>query len=189
MSDTSNATNAKNAGRRRRPFEIATLLIPCRGGRARVMDASDEEFQSFIKGAGLPVDDQGIAEWSFDDRCGIINHAIKHGVQLPFIEEKDTGVYAPSGPLSKASQDAFSERAWEQKNSGPNKNNSSAELFTSPESAPQQGMIDIDDAPIISGWANIVKATLQSGSPDEHPLTPPMPAPTVRPFPDLEGEE
>lgn len=110
MNDMLNAGSAKSAGRRLRPYEIAILLIPLAGGGSvRVMDGSDEQFQDFIK--CVPVDTQGIAEWSFDDRVGIINHALKYGLKLPFVEEEDTGVYAPYGPLSKASQDAFSERA------------------------------------------------------------------------------
>jgi hypothetical protein len=92
MNDISNAANAKSAGSipRLRPYEIATLLIAPGGGRTvRVMDATDDEFQMFVLDAGLPVEEDGIAEWSFDDRCGIINHALKHGIKLPFIENKN----------------------------------------------------------------------------------------------------
>jgi hypothetical protein len=126
------------------------------------MDATDEQFQNFIKGAGVPVDDQGIAEWSFDDRCGIINHALKYGVKLPFVE-----------------QNQFVN------NSNLNKNNSQSELLPRPEPA-SQAMIDIPGAPIISGWANIIRATMHS---DTHPLEPaPAPSSNVRQYPDLEGE-
>lgn len=127
MSDTSNVGNAKSAGRRLRPFEIATLLIPLQGGEtARVMDATDGQFQSFIKGAGVPVDDQGIAEWSFDDRCGIINHALKYGLQLPFVE-----------------QNQFAN------NSQPNKNNSLPELLPHPKPAPQAWVEALDAYPFL----------------------------------------
>ncbi len=93
MNDISNATSAKNDGsiRRLRPFEIAFLLIPAlNGGVVRVINASDDEFQMFVLACGLPVDDNGgIAEWSFDDRIGIINHALKHEIKLPFVEKKN----------------------------------------------------------------------------------------------------
>jgi hypothetical protein len=165
MSDTSNVGNAKSAGSRLRPFEIATLLLPLQGGETvRVMDATDEQFQSFIKGAGVPVDDQGIAEWSFDDRCGIINHALKYGVALPFVE-----------------QNQFVN------NLQPNKNNSIGELLPRPEHAPQ-AMIDIPGAPIISGWANIIKGVMTGEiTTDAHPLPPVAPT-GGRDYPDLEGE-
>jgi hypothetical protein len=71
-----------------RPVEIAVLLLP--GGDeqppVKVMDATDQQFQAFIASAGIPVDEAGITEWSFDDRCGIINHAIRYGVSLPFVD-------------------------------------------------------------------------------------------------------
>jgi hypothetical protein len=90
MNDISSAGTAKSDGsiRRLRPFEIAVLLIPAmNGGMVRVINASDDEFQMFVLTAGLPIDDNGgIAEWSFDDRVGIINHALKHGVALPFVD-------------------------------------------------------------------------------------------------------
>jgi len=97
------------------------------------MDATDDEFQMFVLDAGLPVEEDGITEWSFDDRCGIINHALKHGIVLPFAD--------------------------------PNKNNSEQEQKTirseQREMAPQQGMVDIPNAPIISGWATIIKETIK----------------------------
>jgi hypothetical protein len=126
----------------------------------RVLDATDEQFEAFIRAIGIAVKagEEG-EKWSFDNRCRAINFALKRGRHLPFV----------------------------------NPNNSEPEQKTIPdvpsESAPQQGMIDIPDAPTISGWANIIKATLQSGSSDEHPLTSTTPASQGRPYPDLEGEE
>jgi hypothetical protein len=201
MSDTSNVGSAKNVGliplKRLRPFEIATLLIPLQGGElVRVMDATDAQFQGFIKDAGVPVDDQGIVEWSFDDRCGIINHALKYGVALPFVE-----------------QNQFAN------NSQPNKNNSPSELLPRPESAPQaviatpQERVDLAHVvAIVQAQPNITDNELADKlgfrrpasarfwrlkafevlgwlARDAHPLEP-MPAPSshVRQYPDLEGE-
>jgi hypothetical protein len=36
----------------------------------------------------LPIDDQGIADWSFDDRCGVINYALRQGVKLRFADDE-----------------------------------------------------------------------------------------------------
>lgn len=71
-----------------RPWEIAQKSWRSEGGLlVDVEHATDEEFQAFIESAGIPVDDNGIAEWSFDDRIGVINHAMSHGLALPFIDE------------------------------------------------------------------------------------------------------
>lgn len=53
--------------------------------------ASDAEFQAWIVSQGIPVDDNGIAEWAFEDRYGVINHALTNGLDLAFTEEKDIG--------------------------------------------------------------------------------------------------
>jgi hypothetical protein len=97
----------------------------------RILDATDEQFEAFIRAIGIAVKagDEG-EKWSFDNRCRAINFALKHGRTLPFVDP----------------------------------NNSLPEQKTipsvSPESAPQQGMIDIPNAPTISGLANIVKGVV-----------------------------
>ena len=64
--------------------------MPIENGPAvRLMDATDEQFQAFVVAAGIPVDDNGIVEWSFDDRCRVINHACKYGSGLPFVEKDE----------------------------------------------------------------------------------------------------
>src|SRR6266702_3446064 len=72
-----------------KPWEIAVKLLPSVNGQAvDVEHASDAEFQAWIETSGLSdlVDDDGIAEWSFDDRCRIINFALRKGRKLSFVE-------------------------------------------------------------------------------------------------------
>ena len=160
MTNTSNVGNAEqNGSLRLNPRQIAVKLITVAGGSpVSVLDATDEQFEAFIKQIGIPVKagDEG-QRWSFDNRCRAINYALKYRLHLPFVDTN---------------------------NSEPNKNNSDSELLPRPEPAPQ-AMIDIPGAPIISGWANILKATLQN---DEHPL-PPIAPTGGRDYPDLEEGE
>ena len=94
MIDTRDVGSDVNAGlpsipafKRLRPWEIAVKLLPTASGEpVSVEFASDEQFQIFIAGAGIPIDEEGIVEWSFDDRCGVINHALKYGLVLPFVD-------------------------------------------------------------------------------------------------------
>ncbi len=56
----------------------------------RIVDvehATDEEFQTWIASQGIPVDEEGISEWVFEDRVGVINHALRFGVNLNFAED------------------------------------------------------------------------------------------------------
>lgn len=53
-----------------------------------VEHATDDEFQAWVEWNGLPVQDNGIAEWSFDDRCMIINHVLAQGGILSFLDGK-----------------------------------------------------------------------------------------------------
>jgi hypothetical protein len=39
--------------------------------------------------ARIPVNENGIVEWSLDDRCGVINSALERGYVLPFINVRD----------------------------------------------------------------------------------------------------
>lgn len=71
------------------PWEIAEKLLPIAKGKpVSVERATDAQFQTWIAEQGIPVDDSGFPEWSFDDRCGVINHALSYGVQLQFFEEQ-----------------------------------------------------------------------------------------------------
>ena len=71
-----------------KPWEIAEKLLPFASGAVDVEHASDAEFQAWIDASGLGdmIDDAGIMAWSFDDRCRIINHALRAGRVLSFAE-------------------------------------------------------------------------------------------------------
>jgi hypothetical protein len=87
-----------------RPWQIAVKLLPSKKGPpVSVETASDEDFQRFITSAGVPIDDSGIAEWSFDDRVGVIRHAIKHGLTLPFVEPKKNSSESEENPKKNTS--------------------------------------------------------------------------------------
>jgi len=69
------------------PWDIAEKLLPIANGqRVSVEFASDAQFQAWIVAQGIPVDDAGIPDWSFDDRCGVIIYALSCGVSLHFAE-------------------------------------------------------------------------------------------------------
>lgn len=60
------------------------------GQTVSVEFATDAQFQAWIASQGVPVDDAGIAEWSFDDRCGVISYALSCGLLLRFADEKNS---------------------------------------------------------------------------------------------------
>jgi hypothetical protein len=69
------------------PWDIAEKCLPIENGQpVSVEFATDAQFQTWIVSQGVPVDEQGIAEWSFDDRCGVIMYAVEHGITLQFHE-------------------------------------------------------------------------------------------------------
>lgn len=81
----------KKQGKRLRPWQVAQLLLEVgEGKQVDVEHATDMQFEQFIEQAGIPVDTQNIAEWSFDDRCGVIYWAMERGIELPFAEIKNT---------------------------------------------------------------------------------------------------
>lgn len=72
---------------RLRPWEIAELLICKRGEQLiEVEQATDTEFQSWLDDNGIPVDDNGVEGWTFDDRCMVINYALSQGATLEFVD-------------------------------------------------------------------------------------------------------
>lgn len=74
-----------------KPWDIAEKLLPIANGQqVSVEFASDAQFQAWIVAQGVPVDDAGIAEWSFDDRCGVIMYALSCGLRLQFADEKNS---------------------------------------------------------------------------------------------------
>src|SRR6266568_711866 len=62
-------------GLRRRlpPWELAAKLLPINGGAVKLKDATDSQFQAFVASTGMRIRDNGIAEWSFDDRIRFVN--------------------------------------------------------------------------------------------------------------------
>src|SRR6266702_2265942 len=79
MSDTVKPMNAVSNGLEQKksvfkmlkPWAIAVLPIWKRNGSpVDVEHSSDSEFQQWIEWNKIPVDHKGIAEWSFDDKCG-----------------------------------------------------------------------------------------------------------------------
>jgi uncharacterized protein YdeI (BOF family) len=62
--------------------------LPTTNGQAVSIEfATDAQFQAWIVSQGVPVDENGIDLWSFDDRCGVIMYALEHGIALQFAEE------------------------------------------------------------------------------------------------------
>ena|SRR5579859_5222551 len=77
----------KNVGLK--PWEIAVKLLPFASGQAvTVEQATDVEFQLWVLESNLDdlIDENGIAAWSFDDRCRMINHALRSGRVLRFAQ-------------------------------------------------------------------------------------------------------
>lgn len=62
------------------PREIAILTLP--GQSVNVMDATDAQFQAFVTAQQLNIADDESEAWSFDDRCRLINHGRKYGIDL-----------------------------------------------------------------------------------------------------------
>lgn len=58
-----------------------------------VLDATDEQFEAFIKQVGIPVraGDEG-QRWSFDNRCRAINYALKYMLHLPFVGPNNSDI-------------------------------------------------------------------------------------------------
>jgi hypothetical protein len=72
------------------PWDIAEKCLPIENGQAVSIEfATDAQFQAWISEQGVPVDENGIAEWSFDDRCGVIMYAIEQGLTLHFVEANE----------------------------------------------------------------------------------------------------
>ena len=96
MQGTSNRTNAASDGLQNtraetislEPWDIAEKCLPIGNGqRVSIEFATDAQFQEWIAAQGVPVDEQGIVGWSFDDRCGVIMYALEHGIVLHFAGE------------------------------------------------------------------------------------------------------
>jgi hypothetical protein len=99
MQGTSNHTNEASDGLQStkaepislEPWDIAEKCLPIENGPpVSVEFATDAQFQAWVISQHIPVDEQGIAEWSFDDRCGVIMYALANGISLQFASEAAT---------------------------------------------------------------------------------------------------
>lgn len=80
-----------------------------------VEHATDAEFQAFVERHKIPVNDAGIAEWSFDDRVRTINFALRKGIVLELFLPEDNSNNSPNnsekelleadGPASQAKRE------------------------------------------------------------------------------------
>jgi hypothetical protein len=70
---------------------VAVKLFRCANGQlVDVEHATDAQFQEFVIQSGIRVNAKGIAEWSFDDRCGVINYALRRGIAPPFVDANNS---------------------------------------------------------------------------------------------------
>jgi hypothetical protein len=69
------------------PWDIADLLI-CKRDEQPICieDATDAEFEAWVQSNAIPVKDNGIVGWSFDDRCRLVNHVLAQGGRLAFVD-------------------------------------------------------------------------------------------------------
>ena len=72
------------------PWEIADLLICKRGEQLISIEfATDAEFDTWVQANTVPVKDNGISGWSFDDRCRLVNYVLANGGVLDFYGQSE----------------------------------------------------------------------------------------------------
>lgn len=77
------------------PWEIAHLLICKRDEQPIELEfATDDEFDAWVKTNSIPVAENGITGWSFDDRCRLVNYALANSRILAFVD----GTRIPDDP-------------------------------------------------------------------------------------------
>lgn len=65
-------------------LDILSLPICLRNGNAVDAEhATDYEFTSWLKWNGVPF--TGLATWTFDNRCAVVNYALQHGVKIRLV--------------------------------------------------------------------------------------------------------
>jgi hypothetical protein len=124
---------------RLRPLEIAILPLPGLTDNVTVETATDEQFDCFTQACGAPVNALGIQEWSFDDRCGVINHMLKYGL---LEANKNSSFWELKSVLARIEINSETEQKTipveEQNQFGNNSSDEQkTELFVCPEPAPQ----------------------------------------------------
>jgi hypothetical protein len=69
------------------PWDIAHLQICKRDEQpVSIEDGTDDEFDAWVHTQAIPVKENGIRGWSFDDRCRLVNYALAHGYTFTFID-------------------------------------------------------------------------------------------------------
>ncbi len=69
------------------PWEIAELLICKRDEQLISIEfATDNEFDAWVKTNSIPIKENGITGWTFDDRCRLVNHVLAQGGTLLFVD-------------------------------------------------------------------------------------------------------
>ena len=69
------------------PWDIAHLHICKRDDQPLSLEnATDDEFDAWVKTHAIAVKENGISGWSFDDRCRLVNYALAHGYTLTFVD-------------------------------------------------------------------------------------------------------
>src|SRR5690242_11094245 len=69
------------------PWIVAHLLICKRDEQpVSIEDATDDEFDAWVRTHDITVKENGISGWSFDDRCRLVNYALAHDYTLTFID-------------------------------------------------------------------------------------------------------
>jgi hypothetical protein len=95
------------------PWEIAHLLICKRDEQLIDIEcATDAEFEAWVQVNAIPVKDNGIVGWSFDDRCRLVNYVLAHGHALEFVDgtripdhtNADEEEMIPTAPLAHDSE-------------------------------------------------------------------------------------
>lgn len=79
------------------------------GSPVRILDATDEQFEVFIREVGIRIKagDEG-EKWSFDNRCRAINFALKRERLLPFVDPDNSDIEQETIPstLHESAQEA-----------------------------------------------------------------------------------
>lgn len=107
MNDTLKPTNEAKIGSKLlelEPWDIAVLSV-LEEGNITVEFATNDQFQAYVKHNNIPYEDEGIAEWSFEDRCGIINFARLAGIILKPVPNKNnffSELFTQSQPTPEA---------------------------------------------------------------------------------------
>lgn len=91
MNDTLKPTSEAKTGSKLpelEPWDIA--ILPCwEEGNTTVEFATDNQFQAYVLHNAIPHNDNGMPEWSFGDRCGVINFARSLGIVLSPVPNKN----------------------------------------------------------------------------------------------------